>query len=224
MKFALLGAALLFSVAAHSQSELLFETLEYQQHSTTALKGAPAHAASHTAIKVRINKTLLAKQRLQFKRSAKTARQREAFSLSLPDGSVHGIVITRVTDNTNNGFSLFGHISGQPQYKVALNSVKDTAFAGTVMLDDISYKIMPLGDGLALIEPIVGEEHQCGGGQTDHALEQQIKSQLTPQLEQLNQTQTLNSTAPSQIDVMLIYTAAARSGAGGTNNMQALAQ
>lgn len=226
MKFALLGAALLFSIAAHSQTELLFETLEYQQHSSKALSGAADHASSHTAIKVRINKALLAKQRQQFQRqrSVTPLRRREAFALSLPDGSVHDIVITRVTNNTNNGFSLFGHISGQPQYKVALNSINDTAFAGTVMLDDVSYKIMPAGDGLALIEPIVGEEHQCGGGQTDHELERQIKTQLTPQLEQLNQTQTLNSAALSQIDVMLIYTAAARSGAGGTNSMQALAQ
>lgn len=224
MKLAIFCASLLVLGTAHGKDTLLFETLEYQQHTAKnpanmVDNGQKEH--SHLAIKVKVNKTLLAQQRQQFKRQ--TAQQKNvkpSFQIGLPDGTVRTVVITHFKDNTNNGYSAFGYIEGLRQNKVAINVINNEAFAGTVLLDDISYKIMPESDGIAVIEPIVGEEHQCGGGKVDYELEQQIQTQL----EQQSTTQSVNSAAVSQVDVMIIYTGAARNGAGGVSNMQALAQ
>ncbi|MGI5309958.1 pre-peptidase C-terminal domain-containing protein [Rheinheimera sp. WS51] len=228
MKLALFCASLLCMGVANAQNAPLFETLDYQKHTTQSLNtNNKQDQHNHAAIKVRVNKSVLSAQRQRFVRAAENAQHQQAVTelqIALPDGTVRSVVITRVKDNTNDGYSVFGHIQGQPSHKVAINVINNEAYAGTVLLDDISYKIIPESDGISIIEPILGEEHQCAGGQIDHRLERQIQSQITPQFEQQLTPELLNSSALSQVDVMLLYTGAARNGAGGTSYMQALAQ
>lgn len=225
MKLALLCASFIFMGAAYGQSGPLFETLDYQSHTT--LSSNNKQQSAHTAIKVWVNKSILSEQRQHFMTKAGKLKSQQNFAelqVALPDGTVRSVVINRFVDNTNAGYSVFGHIQGQPTSKVAINVINNEAFAGTVLLEDISYKIIPESDGISIIEPILGEDHQCGGGQVDHELERQIQAQMSSQLELQLDTETLNTAAKSQVDVMLIYTSAARNGAGGTSYMQALAQ
>lgn len=225
MKLALFCASFIFMGAAYGQSGPLFETLDYQSHTT--LSSNNKQQPAHTAIKVRVNKSVLSEQRQHFMTKAGKLKSQQNFAelqVALPDGTVRSVVINRFVDNTNAGFSVFGHIDGQPTSKVAINVINNEAFAGTILLDDISYKIIPESDGISIIEPILGEDHQCGGGQVDHELERQIQAQMSSQLALQLDPVLLNSAAKSQVDVMLIYTSAARNGAGGTSYMQALAQ
>lgn len=216
--------------AAQGQDKPLFEALEDQNHKAQTLsamsKAQDLH--THAAIKVRINKDVMSDHYNKFKHKNKRIDQlrndRAELQIVLPDGSLRSVVVNRFKENTNNGYSFFGHIEGQPTQKVALNVVNNQAYAGTVLLDDISYKIIPESDGISIIEPILGEEHQCGGGKVDHELERQIESQVTPAIDLQISNEVANNTANSQVDVMLLYTGAARVGAGGTSYMQALAQ
>lgn len=221
MRKMILALALVFAGVAHGAE--LFETLDYQQHNTVLSDDNGTAVKSHGSLTVRINKELLRQQRNQI--SANNNRKnKKIVEFKLPDGTVHELVITRFKDNAIGGYSAFGHIKGQPKNKVVINAVNDEAFAGTIIVDDISFKITPKSDGVSVVEQILGPEYQCGGGKhSTHDIESGVQQQIDEQMNAYNHDDVQTS-ATSQVDVMIIYTPAARNGAGGTNNMMALAQ
>ena len=208
--------------AANVQAADLFEPIDYHQHSTVFADDQKSHVKSHAAMTVRVDMSFLDQQYQAVQDSELSAANQQPveFQVSLPDGSIEDIVINRANDNFGESYSLFGHVKGQPDYQVAFNTAEGTAFAGTIMLGERSYKITPKSDGISIVEPILGRKYACGGGK-DSGLEYEhdFSSQLDSQFETAD---SVNAT--SNVDVMLIYTSAAKYGAGSESNIRALAQ
>lgn len=225
MKKVLLIGALL--AASNAQAANLFEPIDYQQHSTVFADDQKSTVKSHSAMTVNVDMSFLNQQYQDmqsngFDTAEQNSQQNTAFQVSLPDGSVRDVIISRAEDNFGEGYSLFGYIKNQPQQKVVFNTVDNIAFAGTIMLDNLSYKITPKTEGVSVVEPILGREYACGGGKAtddEHQHGQDFSSQLEAQFD-ANEM----SNAQTNVDVMLIYTSAAKNGAGSASNIEALAQ
>lgn len=218
-KLVLIGGLL---AAANVQAADLFEPIDYHQHSTVFADDQKSHIASHQAMTVKVDMSFLEQQyqAVQDSEINLANQQRVEFQVSLPDGSIQDIIINRANENFGESYSLFGHVKGQPDYQVVFNTADSKAFAGTIMLGERSYKITPKSDGISIVEPILGRKYACGGGKgSELEYEHDFSSQLDSQFDTSDSTN-----ATSNVDVMLIYTSAAKSGAGSESNIKALAQ
>ncbi|MBX3725189.1 MAG: hypothetical protein KF823_04655 [Xanthomonadales bacterium] len=135
--------------------------------------------------------------------------------LPLPGGDV---VVRRVDHQQRADGALWrGHVEGDPDH-VATFTLHAGQLAGLVTLPGATWEIMPAGDGGA---DLLAIDHagfpECAG---DHP---------APTIDTLAPTAVLGGPSPfldrfDDIDVIIFYTAAARTGAGGEAQIQATAQ
>ncbi|MCW8870970.1 MAG: zinc-dependent metalloprotease [Proteobacteria bacterium] len=136
-------------------------------------------------------------------------------NIELPDGQRITAVLNDVRRNQLSGNSWQGHVSGDESQIITLSIFED-AIARSIHTDRAVYEIQPLGHHrIKLVELNVHVFPECDGGVP------------APQVLQENQLQS--GTNPSggvtnTVDVIVVYTPEARSGAGGHNGIKAIAQ
>lgn len=137
------------------------------------------------------------------------------FDIEMPDGQRITAVLNEVRRNHLSGYSWQGHVSGDGSQIITL-SVFEDAIAGSIHTDRAVYEIQPLGrHRIKLVELNMHAFPECDGGvPAPHVLpENQLQSGTNP-----------SGGVTNTVDVIVVYTPEARSGAGGHNGIKAIAQ
>ncbi len=116
--------------------------------------------------------------------------------------------LDHVESNPSGGHTWSGHIDGVPYSSVTL-VIRDTTLAGSVQLPDALYQIWPIADRVHAIQQI---------DTTAFPAELEPIPIITPPGAQ----STPLADNGSSVDVLVVYTAAARTAVGGTVAMQAM--
>lgn len=147
--------------------------------------------------------------------------------LNLFDDVYYTAVLKKATRNASGSISWLGYLDGVDESTVAMVVNQDGVITGSVNMPDGSYTIRYAGDGIHSIaevdhsqfppdaEPIpVGPKNNKRGHQHRH-------DEPAP-LEQEDLDFAIQADSSAVIDVLVVYTPAARSAAGGTSAMNSL--
>ena len=130
--------------------------------------------------------------------------------LNLFDDVVFTAILNRVEPNRSGGYSWLGHLEGV-EYSQVILVVKNGLMAGNITLPKVFYQVRYAGSGV-------------------HAIYEINQSAFSPDAEPISVDTPDGGEAPdtamaddgSIIDVLVVYTGAARSAAGGTTAMETL--
>lgn len=135
--------------------------------------------------------------------------------LPLPDG-VAQFVLTRATARAD-GALWQGHLAGEPEHLLQLTQHKGM-LAGLISLHDATFELVPVDVGQsALVRIDHGLYPACGGA---HPAEGEAQSADTRAPEGVDPA---FRDRPGDIDVLIVYTSAALTGAGGLAQMEVTA-
>ena len=156
---------------------------------------------------VNINFGLLSKKDRTLKTNSDVST---SLVLNLFNDIVFTVVLDRVAFNMSGSYSWFGHLDGIEESQVTL-VIKDEVLSGNITLPGAFYQVRYKGDGL-------------------HAIYEIDQSTFPPEKEPIPIDISYERETPdmamaddgSAIDVMTVYTGAARSAAGGTSAMETL--
>ena len=135
-------------------------------------------------------------------------------SLNLFEDAFFVARTNRVERRSETRFSWFGHIEGEENSQVIL-VVEDGILAGNITLYGHIYHVRFIGDGVHAVQEI------DQSGFPDEAPPIPIQYPLTPEVSAAPETE---QDSCDTIDVLVVYTAAAVTGAGGTAAMTSLIQ
>lgn len=149
-------------------------------------------------------------------RASRTSRARLAFNL-FPDAAYEG-AIESIVNRGPDEFTLLGSLTDQPWSSFAL-SVKDGVVVGNFrLLDGRVYQLHPLGNSFYDVRQLDETKYPPCGNQAKHAVSFPSKGGVAPDAKAGGGAQY---DGPGQIDVLVVYTAQARTAAGGNAAMQA---
>ena len=140
--------------------------------------------------------------------------------LALP-GGVAQFVMTSATPRAD-GALWQGHLAGEPEHLLQLTQHKGM-LAGLLSLHDVTYEIIPVDVGESALVRIQHNLYPaCGGAEVPEAnASQATEAGSTRAVEGVDPA---FRDRPGDIDVLIVYTPAARNGAGGVAQMETLAQ
>lgn len=142
----------------------------------------------------------------------------DTLTLNLFDDVVVTAVRDRMIDNVKGGSSWIGHIEGDDNSEVFL-SIRGQVMSGVIQTGSNVYEISYTGNKIHEINQLDLSKNPPDHPNGQRTVENEQDSLQTP-LELNNAAYDLTGTG-TIIDVMVVYTAAARNNAGGQSGMQA---
>lgn len=136
----------------------------------------------------------------------------EQFDLQLPNGMLATAVTARVKHHGEGRYSWFGHLLGQPEEQLFISVVKGH-YAGSLFSKSGTFEFSSAGHQVMKVAELeTAEFADCDGEET------------APLSDQKQTTIPIKSGGTVAFDVMVLYTAQARTGAGGGPAIEATAQ
>lgn len=150
--------------------------------------------------------------------AANPPRLPDRLRLHLGSNAIYEVVLTHQRSLRPGRFSARGRVAGETNSLVQL-SFHDGALAGQVMVPEKpSFQIQPAGPGLVRLRAQASFlPLHCGNHPQASFLKQAVASVESAKLSPAKTGEVTNI-----IDLLVVYTAAARVGAGGTESIQAL--
>ena len=199
------GITLLFVVASLTAKAQLFTNTSVDRNALAATE--------YTAMTATINADLL-------------RNKVSEFEIDLPNGMRTTAAFTRLKEYDHSKYSWFGHLKSQPEEQILISRVKDS-FAGAIYTQSGTFEIQPLGNGKVRIAELNSDAFPACDGEevaekTAHAAHDHAAHDHSTQ----SSSGTINTVtrgATTDFDVIVLYTSAARDGAGGVSQIEATA-
>lgn len=150
-----------------------------------------------------------------------------AFALALPEGGMLTAVLERVERRGPGDLAWVGRVEGMEPSSVTV-TLKNGFAVGHIATPDAVYELRPLADGRQSLERLdVTRFPECAGGiepASAYLGAPEAGPDSGPNGGPGLATRAIAGDAPDSIDVMGVYTPQARSGAGGTAQIEATIQ
>jgi hypothetical protein len=157
------------------------------------------------------DETIIRSQNILVNIQVLRSKDNQRISLPLFDRTTLTLVRERQESVSKRGFVWYGKVAGQPDSSVVISTVGEVVVGNIMTADGKTYQIRYTGNGVHSLRQI---------DQSKFPREAQpIKPQKSggPKVA----GDTCSTDPPTDIDVMVVYTAAARTGAGGNDAMEA---
>jgi hypothetical protein len=209
-----LALVVITSIASPLQADTLFRPT-----AAKSLLGAEPVGAYRRVAEAELNPAMLSPTSPLLRPAPSNAKSLQpSFTLNLFSDAEFPVVVTKSTAKGTDRFTTVGKVQGQPQSQVILTVAGDVLTGSIFVPGRNPFQISYAGNGVHTIAELdPGKFPSCG----NHDLPPIPKAAVAVQ-KAGGGTPAMAADGETQIDIMVVYTAAARTGAGGTNGIESL--